>query len=110
MPVGPKPPGKQYVVRYGMMRLLGVFDAGEDHAYTRGDVVVVRSDRGLHEALLAGPRGPAGPVQPLEKSEEQLIREALAATKGNRARAARMLGISRSTIFRKLKEYGLDRS
>jgi two-component system response regulator AtoC len=71
---------------------------------------VVRSDRGLRETLLEGPRGAVGPVQRLEKGEEQLIREALAATKGNRARAARMLGISRSTIFRKLKEYGLDRA
>jgi transcriptional regulator with PAS, ATPase and Fis domain len=71
---------------------------------------VVRSDRDLRETLLTRRSDPAGPVQPLEKEEQQLIREALSATKGNRERAARMLGISRSTMFRKIKAYGLDRS
>jgi len=41
------PRGKLYVVRYGMMRLLGVFEAGEGHPYARDHAVVVRSDRGL---------------------------------------------------------------
>ena len=36
------------------------------------------------------------------------IKEALRATGGHRARAAKLLGISRATIFRKIKEFGID--
>jgi transcriptional regulator of acetoin/glycerol metabolism len=38
----------------------------------------------------------------------QRIRQALEATGGHRTRAAKLLGISRATIFRKIKEYGLS--
>jgi cell fate regulator YaaT (PSP1 superfamily) len=36
-----------YVVRYGAMRLLGVFTAAGDRQYARGANVIVRTDRGL---------------------------------------------------------------
>jgi transcriptional regulator of acetoin/glycerol metabolism len=36
------------------------------------------------------------------------IREALHRTRGNRAAAARALGIGRTTLYRRLKELGLD--
>ncbi len=36
-----------YVVRYGAMRLLGIFTAAGDRQYTRGTDVIVRTDRGL---------------------------------------------------------------
>ncbi len=47
------------------------------------------------------------PVFSLEKSEREQIRKALEAAEGNPTRAAKMLGISRATIYRKIKEYGL---
>jgi len=37
----------KYVVRYGVMRHLGVFSTSGDHRYVRGVRVIVRSDRGL---------------------------------------------------------------
>jgi DNA-binding NtrC family response regulator len=40
--------------------------------------------------------------------EEMLIRRALARTAGNRAEAARMLGIHRQLLYTKMKRYGLD--
>ena len=40
-------------------------------------------------------------------SEEELIRKALAITKGNRKEAAERLGFSNRTLSRKIKEYGL---
>jgi cell fate regulator YaaT (PSP1 superfamily) len=36
-----------YIIRYGAMRLLGVFSSPADHAYRREAGVVVRSERGL---------------------------------------------------------------
>jgi cell fate regulator YaaT (PSP1 superfamily) len=37
----------KYIVRYGAMRVLGVFDAPDEHTYERGTGVIVRSERGL---------------------------------------------------------------
>ncbi len=44
----------------------------------------------------------------LQALEQQAIRQALQATGGDRARAARLLGIGKTTIYRKLKEYGIE--
>jgi DNA-binding protein Fis len=43
----------------------------------------------------------------LNDAEGVLLEEALRSTKGNKSKAARMLGINRLTLLRKLKEYGL---
>ena len=48
------------------------------------------------------------PVISIEDSEKQAIVRALAATQGERGRAAAMLGIGRTTLYRKMKQYGLD--
>jgi DNA-binding NtrC family response regulator len=50
--------------------------------------------------------GPASPVLTVSQSEQQAIRQALAETGGARGRAARLLGIGRTTLYRKLKQYG----
>ncbi|ACB96562.1 sigma-54-dependent transcriptional regulator [Beijerinckia indica] len=42
--------------------------------------------------------------------EEMLIRRALARSEGNRAEAARLLGIHRQLLYTKMKRYGLDAS
>ena len=49
-------------------------------------------------------------VQPLslQALEQQAIRNALRAAEGDRVRAAKLLGIGKTTIYRKLKEYGID--
>jgi len=67
---------------------------------------LVESDPGLRAMLLA--ESAAGPVFSLERNEKQQIEEALRVSDGNRVRAAEMLGISRATIFRKIKTYGLS--
>jgi DNA-binding NtrC family response regulator len=48
----------------------------------------------------------ASPEEPrdLERMEREAIRDALAANNGNRRKAARRLGISERTLYRRLKE------
>ncbi|MDX2266565.1 MAG: sigma 54-interacting transcriptional regulator [Bryobacter sp.] len=46
------------------------------------------------------------PVVPLAELEKQAILKALEYTKGDRLSAATLLGIGRTTLYRKLKEYG----
>ncbi len=44
----------------------------------------------------------------LEEMEHRMIADALARSKGNRRMAARTLNISERTLYRKIKEYGLE--
>ena len=48
-----------------------------------------------------------GPIIPLSELERRAIVNALEYTKGDRAVAAHLLGIGRTTLYRKLKEYQL---
>jgi DNA-binding NtrC family response regulator len=64
----------------------------------------VEWDRDLPQVSLS----PPSPVISLPDSEKQTIGAALAATHGERAKAARLLGIGRTTLYRKMKEYGFD--
>ena len=48
------------------------------------------------------------PIRPLVELEREAIADALVQLKGNQKEAARRLGISRSTLWRKMQEYGLS--
>ena len=50
---------------------------------------------------------PAASIMPLAVLERRAIMNALDYTKGDRAIAAHLLGIGRTTLYRKLKEYQL---
>jgi DNA-binding NtrC family response regulator len=50
---------------------------------------------------------PSAPIIPLMELERRAIMNALDYTKGDRAIAAHLLGIGRTTLYRKLKEYQL---
>ncbi len=56
---------------------------------------------------IVGEGSPAGTVRPLRDLERDAIEAALRATGGNRDRAARQLGISRTTIYEKIRAYRL---
>ncbi len=53
-------------------------------------------------------RPPHSPVISIPQSEECAIRSALAATGGDRGRAAVLLKIGRTTLYRKMKQYKLN--
>ena len=44
---------------------------------------------------------------PLDELEKQAIADTLSKTKGNREKAAKILGIGERTLYRKIKEYNL---
>ncbi len=49
-------------------------------------------------------------LRTLQALEQQAIRDVLKTTGGDRIRAAQVLGIGKTTIYRKLKEYGIESS
>ncbi len=52
----------------------------------------------------------SGQVRSLADVEEEMIRFAIAHYNGQMSQVARKLGIGRSTLYRKLKEYGIDQT
>jgi DNA-binding NtrC family response regulator len=69
--------------------------------------VVAQDPRGV-DALPDFAVAPKSPVISLPQVEKQTISAALASTHGERLRAARILGIGRTTLYRKMKEYGIE--
>jgi len=51
---------------------------------------------------------PAKGVQTKSDAEKENIIKALAQTNDNRSNAAKLLGITRKTLFNKIKKYGLE--
>ncbi|MEL6225930.1 MAG: helix-turn-helix domain-containing protein, partial [Pseudomonadota bacterium] len=49
-----------------------------------------------------------GEVRPLEAIEADMIRLALGRYRGHMTEVAKRLGIGRSTLYRKMQEYGLE--
>jgi DNA-binding NtrC family response regulator len=84
-----------------------------ERAMVLGDGPVLDVDDLPPELLRAAPAAsPEAPpdgrlVRPLAELEREAILAALAATDGNKARAAALLGIDRTTLYRKLKDYAL---
>jgi len=82
-------------------RVIGVEDLGLDTAVTAPSRAPL--DAELPAAWLDGELPAA-----VERLERLLIAHALAQTQGNRAEAARRLGIHRQLLYKKMAQYGLD--
>ncbi len=77
---------------------------GLDHA------MVALATPGLDQTQFREAIAPAEPAQPepLDDVERRHIARTLAYTRGNKRRAAHLLGIARSTLLAKVRKYGLD--
>jgi len=85
-----------------------------EHAFVIcGGSTIKHDDLPLHVCDQSSRHLPAGPLtaaprhRPLENAEAAAVREALARHGGNRGRAAQDLGVSRNTLWRKMKRHGI---
>jgi transcriptional regulator of acetoin/glycerol metabolism len=68
----------------------------------------VRAIAGGQYVPAAAPAALAKPSSGEFRSERQLLLEALTNAGGNKAEAARLLGVPRSTFFSRLKKYRIE--
>ena len=104
-------------MRLDALRLVGLLDLGVNKGLADGSVLALSADgvrsiapvSGYHRIDVAAAPGfavrPRSAVIPLPETERRAIMDALGFTKGDRGKAARLLQISRTTLYRKLKEY-----
>jgi DNA-binding NtrC family response regulator len=114
---------KKYNERYGLSARITESGAREMEAYTwPGNVRQLQhmmerlailaagariDDKAVRDAIESTePR--EHPTETLADAEAEQIRRVLAATNGNKSRAARILGIERKTLYRKLERMGIS--
>ena len=104
----------QYLRQYAYPGNVRELESIVAHAVIMADSDIIRAQdlpdavrQGAVRRLALG-HDPEGHIAPLAAAEERHIRDTLKALKGNQSMAAKKLGISRSTLWRKMKEYGID--
>jgi len=81
---------------------------GHAFVHCRGDIIMPEHlPQDIHDASPAGTETALKMLESLEEVEKAAIVEMLKRCKGNRTRAAKRLGIGRSSLWRKMKKYGL---
>ena len=81
---------------------------GHAFVHCRGDIIQPEHlPQDIYEAGPAGTETALKMFESLEEVEKAAIAEMLKRCKGNRTRAAKRLGIGRSSLWRKMKKYGL---
>jgi PAS domain S-box-containing protein len=78
-----------------------------EHAFVlcRGEVIEVEH---MPERIVTGASKDKSPAKPFgDSSPEAVIRECLARNHGDRSKTARELGMHRSTLWRKIRQYGI---
>jgi DNA-binding NtrC family response regulator len=104
----------QYLRQYAYPGNVRELESVIAHAIIMADTDMIRAqdlpDAVRHGAVrrLALGHDPDGNIMPLAASEERHIRDTLKALHGNQSLAAKKLGISRSTLWRKMKEYQIE--
>jgi len=77
------------------------------HVVERMTILADRIDRAAVNEALTAMESRERPVDTLAEAEEDQIRRVLAATGGNKSKAAQILGIERKTLYRKLERMKL---
>jgi DNA-binding NtrC family response regulator len=102
---------KHCIERMAAMHSEGAMDDALPSAllYARSAASLSQLSEAVDESLLSEEFHPrASPVISIPESEKLAIERALAATRGERRRTAEILGIGRTTLYRKMKQYNLD--
>jgi PAS domain S-box-containing protein len=99
-----------FLMRYGFPGNIRELENIIEHAFVmcKGDIIELRH---LPTELIDRSKGGLSEEKeidrPLQLAEAEGIRKALERNRGNRLRTARELGINRTTLWRKIKRYGL---
>jgi PAS domain S-box-containing protein len=82
---------------------------GHAFVHCRGETILPEHlPQDIFEGSPAGTEAALGMLESLEQVEKAAIGEMLKRCKGNQTKAARRLGIGRSSLWRKIKKYGLS--
>jgi DNA-binding NtrC family response regulator len=108
-------PGNVRELKHCIDRMAAMYSEGKALAGLPSAVQYRRTSAGLERLSVAvddHPEeefrpAPPSPVISIPEVQRQAICAALAETKGERAEAARLLGIGRTTLYRKMKQYGI---
>lgn len=73
----------------------------------RGKPLSLEHLTSIKEESGARPSAPSGSFPAMKDVEKRHILDALEATGGNKRKAARILGVSRDTLYRRMKEFGI---
>jgi DNA-binding NtrC family response regulator len=108
-------PGNVRELKHALDRMAAMYSEGLLEASLPSGLRYGEASAGLDQLSFAVNGGlpkvelaPKSPVISLPESERQTIERALAAVRGERSKAARMLGIGRTTLYRKMKQYGIE--
>ena len=92
----------------GSLHMADLPSAFQNHAAQNALGSLLRAVDPLHPMFPIEDEELADPGLSIEENERQLITKALGAAKGQRGRAAELLKMSRTTLYRRMKDYGLE--
>ena len=105
-------PGNVRQLEHAMQQMVAMnsgpsLTLGDLHTIISARTLETRFEKSGAAAVSLDAADESAPVLPLAEVERRAIMNALEYTKGDRTAAAELLDIGRTTLYRKLKEYGL---
>jgi cell fate regulator YaaT (PSP1 superfamily) len=100
----------QYVVRFGAMRLLGIFSASGTGVFCRDVRVIVRTERGLEAAVVLGEATETARAALKDPPEGHILRTVTVEDEHELARIAQQAGREREVCQGVIERLGLEMS